>query len=93
MKEFYGAEIEIGKSLLDYHTVEQDRVKAKENIDRVFVTGETLPVEDSAGPIGALQRFFEISHNPVRDANGKVISVAIFAKDVTQHKQLEELQQ
>jgi len=89
MKALFGADIEIGKSLLDYHTVEADRKQAKQNIDRAL-SGESITLESYAGEESLSRRFFEIAHNPVINAVGQVIGASVFARDLTARKRAEK---
>jgi signal transduction histidine kinase len=89
MKTLYDAEIELGKNLLDYHTVAADRESAKNNIDGVF-QGKCFSVESWVGE-GKAKRCFEISHNTIKDSGGEIIGAAVFASDTTEHRQTEQL--
>lgn len=88
MKALYGADIEIGDSLVDSMTVEEDRAGAKKTIDRALA-GEQVTIEEYSGEDARVRLVFEISHNPVRDAGGAIIGVAIFARDITQRRKAE----
>ena len=88
MKALFGANIEIGHNALDYHTVTRDRDAAQKNLDRAL-RGERVTVETIAGQDETTRRYFEISHNPVRDASGNVTGVAVFALDLTKRKRAE----
>ena len=88
MKALFGAKIEIGSNLLDYHTVARDRDAAQSNLDRAL-RGEQITVETVVGQDEATRRYFEISHNPVRAAGGAVTGVAVFALDLTERKRAE----
>jgi len=89
MKSLFGADIEIGKSLLDYHTVEAQRKQAKQNIDRA-ISGESVIVESYSGEEQLSRRFIEIVHSPVMNAAGQVIGASVFGRDLTERKQAEE---
>ncbi len=89
MKALFGADIEIGHSILDYHTNPDNRISAQTNIDRTL-RGESLTLEACAGDEALSRRYFEISHNPVRDSHGKMTGAAIYARDLTKRKQAEE---
>ena len=89
MKKLYGADIEVGQSILDYHTVEEDWNHAKTNIDRAL-RGERVVVEASAGEEVLSRLRFEILHNPIKDRDGRIVGVAVFAKDVTERKRASE---
>lgn len=88
MKAIYGADIELGKSILDYPTTPQDRSMAKANLDRTL-RGERLVLEEYVGDEALLRPCFEISHNPIKGSDGEVIGVAVFAKDITERKRAE----
>ena len=89
MKTLFGADIEIGHSILDYHTNIDNRISAQMNIDRTLC-GESLTLEACAGDKALSRRYFEISHNPVRDSHGEITGVAVFARDLTEHKRTEK---
>jgi PAS domain S-box-containing protein len=89
MRALYGADIKIGGSLLDYHTNVEDRTKAKANINRTL-NGEQFAEDAYAGEEARERRYFEITHNPVREAGGAVTGVAVLARDMTDRKRAEE---
>ncbi|HME53154.1 MAG TPA: PAS domain S-box protein [Candidatus Lokiarchaeia archaeon] len=89
MKALFNADIEIGGNMLDYHTVELDRLKAKENIDRAL-NGETVKVQEYSGEDTLSRRCFEITHNPIIDADGFVKGVVVNACDIADSKRMEE---
>ena len=86
MKSLFGADIEIGHNLLDYHTSPADRLSARKNIDRAF-KGETVIVESYAGDEKRFRRYFEIVHSPIRATNNKVVGVTVHARDITERRQ------
>jgi PAS domain S-box-containing protein len=59
--------------------------RREEATRRVYDTGQAVHLEDERAGI-----CFESSMYPVRDADGKVTSVAVFAKDVTERKKAQE---
>ncbi len=89
MKALYGDDIERGKSIFDYQTVEVDRVAARRNLDRAL-NGERLTEEAYSGEETRSRRYFEVAHNPIRDADGKIIGVAAFSRDITARKRAED---
>jgi len=89
MKSIYGVDIQIGKSILGYMSVAEDYERAKENFDRVL-KGEQFTVETYSGEELLFRPYLEISHNPVKNAEGKIIGVSVFARDITERKQAEE---
>ena len=89
MRALYGADIEIGKSILDYHTNPSDRLAAKNNLDKAL-KGESMVIESYAGVDAKTRRYFEIAHNPVRNESNGIMGAAVFAKDITERKKVEE---
>ncbi len=59
--------------------------RREEATRQVYDTGRAIHMEDERAGI-----CFESSMYPVRDADGKVTSVAVFAKDVTERKKAQE---
>lgn len=88
MKSIYGMEIEIGHNMLDYLTVNEDKEKAKKNIDRAL-QGEHFIDSAYSGQPGLKRLYFEISHNPIYNSNANIIGVSVFAQDITYRKQME----
>ena len=89
MKLLYGADIEPGKSMLDYQTNNDDKIKAKENIDRAL-SGENIEEREWSGDNADTRRFFEVIHNPILNDQNEVIGVAINARDLTERKNIEK---
>ncbi len=88
MKQLYDQDIQIGRNILEYMTVDNDRSLAKQNIDRALA-GETLVDEAFSGDEARSRLYFEVSHTPITTNTGDVIGVSIFSKDITAHKQME----
>lgn len=88
MKALYGRDIEIGRSLLGYQTVEEDRAKGKENIDRALA-GASVVEEAYSGDDALHRRYFEVLHQPITGDSGQVIGVAISARDITERSRME----
>ncbi len=89
MKALYGADIEIGKSVLDYQTVTEDRKKAKDNLDRAL-HGERVVEEEFSGEEGRHRLFFEVMNSPITDDDGAVLGVSVYAHDITKQKTVQE---
>ena len=89
MKMLYGADIELGRSMLNYLSVPEDRILTKLNINRALA-GEQFTIEALSGDVARSRRHFEVTHNPVRDTGNNVVGVAVFAQDITGRKQAEE---
>jgi PAS domain S-box-containing protein len=89
MRSLYGTEIERGKSTLDYRTVESDRAAAKAGIDRAL-QGQQIVAETFSGDDRRSRRYFEVVDNPITNAEGAVIGVTVFARDLTERRRAEE---
>ena len=89
MKTLYGADIEVGHSLLKYHTNPADRRNVKINIDRAL-NGESVTLETYAGEEARTRHYFEISHKPLRDSEGRVIGVVVRVQDIDDRKKAAE---
>ncbi len=81
MKVLYGADIELGRSILDYQTVPEDRRNAQANIGRAL-GGERVVAEAYAGDEALARRRLEITHAPIRD-DGRITGVVVRSRDVT----------
>jgi PAS domain S-box-containing protein len=85
MKALYGADITLGERFLGYMTVELDRGLAQVNVDRAL-SGEDFTDSKYSGEDHRTCCYFEIEHAPVRDVDGSIIGVSVFARDVTESK-------
>ncbi len=85
MKAIYGADIGFGRNILEYMTNEEDRNKAKKNIERALC-GERFTLEEYSGDELYSRQYFEISYNPIKTQLGKLLGVVVFAKDITERK-------
>jgi PAS domain S-box-containing protein len=89
MYAIYGFNIEIGQSILNYMQVNDDNLKAKQDIDRAFA-GEIFMIEQMYGDEALQRTWFEASYYPIKD-DYQVIGVAVFVRDITERKVSEEL--
>jgi PAS domain S-box-containing protein len=89
MKSRYGTTIELGMNSLDAATNEIDRRKMKLDLDRA-VRGEQFADTLFVGDEGPGRMYFEVSYNPIKDSDGRVTGVAVFAKDITERRKTEE---
>ena len=89
MKTIFGVDIQIGKNIMDYMAAEIDREKAKQNIDKALA-GEHVIEESYSGDKKLSQKYFIITHSPIRNANGEVTGVVVVSNDITDHKKAEE---
>jgi PAS domain S-box-containing protein/putative nucleotidyltransferase with HDIG domain len=82
MRDLYGADIELGQSVLDYMTVDLDRATARVNLDRAL-HGDLVSAEAFSGEDERSRRFFLVTYTPIFDADGTVSGVAVYAHDST----------
>jgi PAS domain S-box-containing protein len=86
INQAYGTEVELGKSLLDYITNSDDRLKAKRSFDGALAGKAHFSLE-SYGELN--RRYYEIRFAPIRNA-GTIDGATITATDITERKQTEE---
>lgn len=89
MQTLYGREINVGESQLEFIAVPEDREKAQQNLDRTLA-GEHFVATAFFGADVRARRYLEVSHSPIRAADGSVIGVAVFSRDVTERKRAED---
>jgi PAS domain S-box-containing protein len=87
MKALYGAEIELGRSILGYQTVDADRSATHSNLDRALL-GERVVEQAFSGEAALTRHYFTVTHDPIRD-NGSIIGVAVQAIDMTARRRAE----
>jgi PAS domain S-box-containing protein len=84
-----GKNVQLGESLLDYLLVAKDREETKRNLNRALA-GEAHVTETFSNDLTSSRRYFEVSHNPITIVEaGEVIGVAVYARDITERKQVE----
>lgn len=79
MRAAYGSEADIGVSILELISSEEDRVKAKENYDRAL-SGESHATLQEYGE--DRKSLFESRYNPIKNEIGEIIGVTAFARVV-----------
>jgi diguanylate cyclase (GGDEF)-like protein/PAS domain S-box-containing protein len=84
MKRLYGADVVLGKSLLDCQDG-PDGVIAKASLDRAL-RGESFVEESPPRDVGGSKRYFEVAHDPIRDLSGAIVGIAVQARDVTERR-------
>jgi len=85
MKQIWGVEIEEGKSMLDYITNEEDRLKAKANFDRA-ISGEEFTLYEEYGDEHLHRLYYEDFYSPLKDDKGKIIGLTVFVSDVSDRR-------
>lgn len=91
MLEVYGAQIKPNTSPLDYITYPEYHELAKQKLDQVLISGEAfVDLEYSIDKAGS-KSFFNIHYTPIKDKNSVVIGISVFAEDVTELKQSNDI--
>jgi PAS domain S-box-containing protein/putative nucleotidyltransferase with HDIG domain len=80
MRQAYGAEIALGRSVLECHTVPLDGELMKTSFARAL-KGETVVSKAWVGPEGN-RRFYWTTHSPIRDGD-KIVGAAVVSLDLT----------
>lgn len=88
MKNIWGVDIEIGKSMLDYISYPEDREKAKENFDRVL-SGENFIIIEEYGEENLSRNYWENIYNPIQ-SDEKIIGINVFCIDITERQKAQE---
>nr|WP_054858658.1 PAS domain-containing protein [Methanobacterium formicicum] len=87
MKNIWGADIEIGKSIMDYISYPEDREKAKENFDRAL-SGENFIIIEEYGKESLSRNYWENVYNPIQ-SDKKIIGINVFCIDITERQEAE----
>ena len=88
MQAIFGITIRPGMNALAIMAHLPDGAREKDRLDRALA-GEQYTVEDAFGDRAHDRRYFEVSYNPIRNADGRVHGVAIFSQDITGRKRAE----
>lgn len=88
MKNIWGVDIEIGKSMLDYISYLEDRDKAKVNFDRA-ISGESFIELEDYGEESLSRRYWENIYNPIQSGK-EIIGLSVFCIDITERQEAEE---
>ncbi|HEX8529884.1 MAG TPA: PAS domain S-box protein, partial [Cytophagales bacterium] len=88
MQAIFGITIRRGMNVLAIMAHLPDGAREKDRLDRALA-GEQYTVEDAFGDHAHERRYYEVSYNPIRNADGRVHGVAIFSQDITGRKRAE----
>ena len=88
MKTHYGADVRMGECILNYYENAETRELVRHNLDEALA-GRAHAVEALVGDEERQQRYLRIEHNPVKDAQGGIIGVAVFCSDISEQKKAE----
>ena len=89
MKDTYGQDIELGRSILSY--IENDHNDAssiKKDLERAL-RGEQFTINHIYGKPGSAKTYAEVRLNPMYDENKDIVGLSVFVRDVTRRKNAE----
>jgi PAS domain S-box-containing protein len=89
LRKRYGAEIGLGSRFDDHIRDPARREIVLANLGRAL-RGERLTIEDLWTDAAGEKHWRQVSHNPIRDPDGVVSGIAVFAADVSEHRRAEE---
>ncbi len=87
MKNIWGANIEIGRNMLDYVS-SPDKEKAKINFDRAL-SGENFIEIEEYGEESLSRRYWENIYNPIQSGKD-IIGLTVFCIDITKRQKADE---
>ncbi|KAF0226466.1 MAG: response regulator-like protein [Erysipelotrichaceae bacterium] len=82
VKQIWGTDIEVGMSLLDAITIEQDRVLIKFDYDRAL-KGETFTLIKQYADSDLANIYLERTLTPIKDEQGSIIGFIASARNIT----------
>lgn len=80
MQAIFGVTVRIGMNALDVMQHLPDGEREKKRLDRALA-GEQYTLEDEFGDTSLHRRYYEVSYNPIRKADGTTHGVAIFSQE------------
>jgi PAS domain S-box-containing protein len=83
----YGTIVDTGSSLLESITVDADRIRAKQNLDRAL-EGENHVTVELYGDTN--RHFFETRYTPIFGVNDEVVGVTVQSANITDRKRAED---
>jgi PAS domain S-box-containing protein len=89
MKNLWGAEIEVGKNMLDYLNSVPDKNNALQNFNRCLA-GEFFILEEEYGDESMQRSYYETRYCPLFADGDEIIGLTVFNIDITGRKQAEE---
>ncbi len=88
MRALWGAEIQLGMSVLEIISNPEDREKARQNFDRAL-RGENFILHEDYGDEDLLRGSWENRYAPIYDQLQTPVGLAVFVTDVSARKQAE----
>lgn len=84
IKKILNVDIKLGDSFFSALSA-IEMIKAKINFDKTLYGVHLRKVVDSTDELNQ-KHYFDVTHNPIRDEDGKIIGISVFAKDITEYK-------
>jgi PAS domain S-box-containing protein len=84
IKKLLNVDIKIGDSFFSALSA-IEMIKAKINFDKTLYGVHLRKIVDSTDESNQ-KHYFDVTHNPIRDEEGKIIGISVFAKDITEYK-------
>ncbi|MCB1179973.1 MAG: PAS domain S-box protein, partial [Leptospiraceae bacterium] len=88
MKNIWGKDIELGKSILEYITFPEDREKAKKNFQKAL-KGEHLTIIEEYGDHKLERTYWENRYSPIYSKDNKIKGITVFVLNITDRKKAE----
>ena len=88
MKNFWKADIQVGKNMLEMVSMPEEREKAKRHFDRAL-SGESFTVVEEYTGTSDKPLYWELSHAPILNPEGEIIGLSIFLINITELKESE----
>jgi signal transduction histidine kinase/CheY-like chemotaxis protein len=86
MLQIWGVQVSVGADMLELIGREDDRQRARANFDRAL-GGESFSVIEEYGDTRMNRRTFEDVYSPVQNEEGRIIGLAVYLTDITEHRQ------
>ena len=91
MKTIWGADIQIGMSILDVISRDDDKEGAKQNFEKAL-NGESFIVTEEYGDDAGQRTFYENYYSAIKNSDGEIVGVSVFVIDISQRLQAEHAQ-
>ncbi len=89
MQNIWGADIEIGKTMFEYITYQEDKEKARLCFDRAL-SGEHFSQTEEYGDEELSRKIWENIYGPIITDSGEIIGVTVFCSDITERMLTQE---
>lgn len=92
IKNIWGVDIKTGFSILDIITKEEDRLKAKENFDKVIQNNKALILDEEYGSTLLHKNYYQNKYFPL-SKNKKIIGVLVIVEEILINKDINIFEQ